>query len=200
MPRKYELRQRADNQAQTRLRIVEATVRLHNTVGPARTTIGAIAELAGVERLTVYRHFPDRAELFRACAALHLEVNAPPDVSEWMAIRNPTQRLRAGLLASYAYYRKNETGMGVILRDREAGLPVGVGFIGYQEAARDAIAAAWPRARRVRAVIAHALDFQVWRSLAVRQRLADADVAELMIELVRAAVRHAQPRTRSRHV
>ena len=198
MARKYELRQRAESQAQTQRRIIEATVRLHNTVGPARTTIGAIAELAGVERLTVYRHFPDKTELFRACAAHHLAVNAPPDVREWTEIRNPTQRLRAGLLASYAYYRKNEPGMAVILRDREAGLPVGLGFIQYQAAARDAIAPAWPRARRVRAVIAHALDFQVWRSLAVRERLADADVAELMIELVRAAARQTRPRARPR--
>ena len=192
MPRKYELRQRAERQAQTRRRIVEATVELHNTVGPARTTIGAIAELAGVERLTVYRHFPDQADLSRACVAHFLAVNPPPAAGEWLAIADPAQRLRAGLAASYAYYRGNEPGMAVILRDREAGLPVGAGFVAYQETARDAIAAAWPAQPQVAAVIGHALDFQAWRSLAVRQGLDDSAIVELMVELVEAATRRSR--------
>src|SRR5258708_17937155 len=149
MPRKYELKRRAESQAQTQRRIVEASVQLHNTVGPARTTIAGIAELAGVERLTVYRDFPDQVGLFSACAAHHLTVNPPPDVKEWMDIRNPTQRLRAGLTATYAYYRKNEHGMAVILRDRGAGIPLGRGLIWYPRAPPEAIAAARSRTRAV---------------------------------------------------
>ncbi len=68
MARKYELKQRAEKMSETRMRIVEATVELHEKLGPARTTISAIADRAGVQRLTVYRHFPDERSLFRACS------------------------------------------------------------------------------------------------------------------------------------
>ena len=68
MKRRYELKERARRQAETRQRIVDAAVELHTSVGPARTTISAIAERAGVERHTVYAHFPDEPTLFRACS------------------------------------------------------------------------------------------------------------------------------------
>ena len=68
MKRRYELKERARRQAETKQRIVEAAVALHTSVGPARTTISAIAERAGVERHTVYAHFPDERTLFRACS------------------------------------------------------------------------------------------------------------------------------------
>ena len=66
--RRYTLKRRAELQAETRQRIVDAAVALHSSVGPAATTISAIAEHAGVERLTVYRHFPDELTLLRACS------------------------------------------------------------------------------------------------------------------------------------
>ena len=54
MARKYEMKRRAERQEETRQRITEATVELHEALGPAKTTISAIAEKAGVQRLTVY--------------------------------------------------------------------------------------------------------------------------------------------------
>src|SRR3954454_19384323 len=91
--RKYELKERARRQDETRRRITEATVELHRTVGAARTTISAIAEKAGVERLTVYRHFPDEGSLFDACSAHWIEANPLPDPAAWAAIADPDERL-----------------------------------------------------------------------------------------------------------
>ena len=94
MKRKYELKQRAQRQAETRQRIVEATVALHTSVGPARTTISAIAAGAGVERHTVYAHFPDEQTLFRACTA-HWQAEHPlPDPAPWLELADPEERLR----------------------------------------------------------------------------------------------------------
>src|SRR3712207_3871494 len=108
MARKYELKARAEGQAQTRRRITEATVELHRTVGPAQTTISAIAERAGVQRLTVYRHFPTEEELFAACSAHWLAGSPPPDPAEWAGIADRRERLRSALEAIYAWYRANE--------------------------------------------------------------------------------------------
>src|SRR5215210_4510913 len=98
-PRKYEQKRRAEQQAETRRRIVEAMVALHRELGPARTTITAIAERAGVERLTVYRHFADETAMFQACSAHFATKVAPPDPAEWAGVAEPAERLRAALLA-----------------------------------------------------------------------------------------------------
>src|SRR3954454_21616980 len=98
--RKYELKERARRQAETRRRITEATVELHRTVGPARTTISAIAEKAGVQRLTVYRHFPDERDLLAACSPHWLGADPPPDPSRWTDPRSALREL-------YAWYRRN---------------------------------------------------------------------------------------------
>ncbi len=103
--RRYQQKRRAEQQAETRQRIVEAMVDLHREVGPARTTISAIAERAGVERLTVYRHFPDERSMFEACTS-HYATQVPgPDPAAWAGIEEPAERLRAALLAFYDYYR-----------------------------------------------------------------------------------------------
>ena len=47
--RKYELKKRAEQMGETRLRITEAAIELHGSVGPSRTTMSAVAERAGVE-------------------------------------------------------------------------------------------------------------------------------------------------------
>src|SRR3954469_20083307 len=86
--RKYELKKRAERQAETRRRIVEATEELHRTVGPARTTISEIAERAGVQRLTVYNHFPEERELFAACSAHFMAEVPPPSPRDWVPVAN----------------------------------------------------------------------------------------------------------------
>ena len=193
MTRKYDLKQRAQSQAETRRRIVEATVKLHGSVGPARTTISAIATQAGVQRLTVYRHFPDERSLFQACSSHWAVLHPRPDVSRWATLVDPGERLKVALCEIYAYYRTTEEMTANIRRDlpqlpvlREVALP----FAEYWDAARAALDRGWKargsRRGLVRAVIGHAVEFETWRSLARQQGLEDVELAEMMARLVRA--------------
>src|SRR5436853_2824867 len=106
--RPYRMKRRAELQERTRRRITESTVELHGTVGPAHTSISAIAERAGVRRSTVYRHFPDEATLFAACSGHWREANPTPDLVTWAEIEDPGERLRQGLDELYAFYENTE--------------------------------------------------------------------------------------------
>src|SRR3954471_19243501 len=117
--RKYELKKRAERQAETRRRIVQATEELHRTVGPAKTTISEVAERAGVQRLTVYNHFPEERELFAACSAHFRQENPAPDPAAWAEIADPDERLRTALTELYAYYERTEDMTGNVRRDAE---------------------------------------------------------------------------------
>ena len=127
--RRYELKARAARQADTRERIVRATVDLHSEVGPARTTVAEIARRAGVQRLTVYNHFPEDSQLLAACQGHWLTEHPPPDPGPALALDNPEDRLRAALVALYRWYRATEPMAGLVRRDRESGprarLPAG---------------------------------------------------------------------------
>lgn len=192
--RAYRMTARAELEAQTRLRITESTVALHGTVGPAHTSISAIAERAGVRRSTVYRHFPDETALFNACSAHWLARHPAPDLAAWRAVEDPDERLRAALGELYAYYRETERMRANLLRD-EAAMPVVRklmgGYRAYLAAAADALVRGrgirGAAARRVRAAVGHALAFPTWRSLARDEGLGDAEAAELMCRLVAAA-------------
>ena len=192
--RKYQQKRRAEQQAETRQRIVEAMVALHREVGPARTTISAIAERAGVERLTVYRHFPDERSMFQACTA-HYATEVPgPDPAAWAAIEEPTDRLRAALLAFYDYYRRAEDVLTHAVRDVPQ-LPALAAVLSPWEElvgrVREDLVERWEvsgsaRARLV-AAIGHALRFDTWRSLARVEGLDDGEAADLMVDLARSA-------------
>jgi AcrR family transcriptional regulator len=118
--RKYELKRRAERQDQTRQRIVDAAIALHTTIGPARTTVSAIAERAGVQRHTVYSHFPDERSLGLACSGCHVERHPLPDAAAWQEITDPERRLRRGFEEVYAYYARTGEGLAPILRDAES--------------------------------------------------------------------------------
>jgi AcrR family transcriptional regulator len=192
--RAYRKQRRAELEAQTRRRITESTVRLHGTLGPSRTSISAIAELAGVRRSTVYRHFPDEAALFAACSAHWTALNLPPDLAGWAAISDPQEQLAKALEQLYAYYRRTERMMDNLHRD-EATMPIVKqlfgGFRDYLSAARETLVnGRRTRGRtrqRVRAAIGHALAFPTWRSLTREQGLDDLQAADLMCRLVAAA-------------
>lgn len=204
--RKYEQKRRAEQQSETRLRIVEAIVALHREVGPARTTISAIAARAGVERLTVYRHFADEAEMFQACSAHFTAEVAPPDPTIWTGVPEPAERLRAALLAFYDYYRRGEDMLAHVLRDAPeiralaAVLAPWDAFVG---AVRDGLLEGWvaagegaptsPARARLAAAVAHALRFETWRSLARAEALGDAKAADLMVTLAHAAAAAPPP-------
>jgi AcrR family transcriptional regulator len=119
MARSYTLKRRAEQQAETRRRLAEAAMELHGTVGPARTSLSLVAERAGVQRNTLYAHFPDERSLFQACSALFIERHPPPDPAAWSAAGNRAARLRAGLCAIYGWYGDNAELMGCVLRDAE---------------------------------------------------------------------------------
>jgi AcrR family transcriptional regulator len=199
MPRRYELKQRAEEVTATRERIVEATVELHDSVGPARTTITAIAERAGVQRLTVYRHFPDERSLFQACSGHWTALHPKPDPLAWAAVDEPEERLRIALTAIYAYYRGGEGMIGNLLRDLP-GLPVlqevAAPVAEYWQMVRAVLERGWQTrgaARAlVRAVIGHAVAFETWRSLVHHEGLDDELAAETMVRLAR-AVRQVTP-------
>jgi AcrR family transcriptional regulator len=117
--RTYELKRRAERQDQTRQRIVDATIALHTTIGPARTTVSAIAERAGVQRHTVYSHFPDERALGLACSGCYMERAPLPDASVWQTLADPERRLRRGFAELYAYYARHGDELAPILRDVE---------------------------------------------------------------------------------
>jgi hypothetical protein len=192
MARKYELKQRARSQAETRQRIVEATVALHNSLGPARTTISAIAEKAGVQRLTVYRHFPDERALYQACGG-HWRVEHPlPDPVPWTLVEDPAERLGIALGEIYAYFRATEDMTANVRRDlpelpvlREVAAPLIQFWVKAQAELEQGWEARGERRERLAAVIGHALEFDTWRSLARKGGLGDSEVAELMVRLAR---------------
>src|SRR5213078_3802410 len=117
MSRSYQLKRRAEHQDRTRQRIIEATIELHQTIGPKATTVSEIAERAQVGRVTVYRHFPDEPTLSRACSGQYFERNQPPDPDRWRAIDDARERLRAALRETYAYHRSTEAMMTRVLAD-----------------------------------------------------------------------------------
>jgi AcrR family transcriptional regulator len=197
MARKYELKRRADRQADTRRRIVDATVALHTEIGPAQTTIKAIAERAGVERLTVYRHFPDDASLFGACGERFRELHPPPNPVEWAETADPETRLRRALTALYAFYRDNESMLINSARDAEH-LPAlqaaRAPFATYLQSVRGILSTGWDPSSRLRdAAVGHALELETWQSLTVRQGLDEAESIELMVRMVTALDREIAP-------
>jgi AcrR family transcriptional regulator len=192
--RPYRMKKRADLQERTRRRITESTVELHEQLGPARTSISAVARHAGVRRSTVYRHFPDEAALFEACTAHWTSANPPPDLERWAAIEDPATRLEAALSELYVYFRRTERMLDHLIRDEGVNATVKRlfgGFNRFLDEARDTLmvdmALRGSSRRRVRAAIGHSLAFTTWRSLTRDRELDDAEAVELMCRLVAAA-------------
>jgi len=192
--RKYQLKQRAAQQQETRERIVDAAMALHEELGPAATTISALAERAGVQRLTVYRHFGSDQEIFRACSSKWIGQHPPPDLST-LAEEDPRERTRAMLLALYSYYHDTQGMWRSLYRD--------IGYVDaldepmrefedYLCAVADAVLAAWStRAKRLRATVTHAVRFSTWQSLG-EQGLDSKAAATLVCEWIQATA--AAPR------
>ena len=191
--RPYRMRRRAEQVDQTRQRIVAATVDLHGSVGPAATTIAAIADRAGVTRLTVYRHFPDEAALFGACSAHWLSQQQLPDPGAWSLIGDPAARLRAGLADLYRFFRAGADMLTCIYRDVAALPEAHQQHLRDQDTHfRDALAAPFAcvedEHRLLRAVIGHATSFWAWRSLCLDQGLSDTEAVDAMTGMVLAVI------------
>jgi AcrR family transcriptional regulator len=183
MTRRYQLKQRAQRQADTRRRIVEATVALHVERGLVATQVTDVAQRAGVDRVTVYRHFPDPASLFKACAAHYYQAHPPPDPTAWAAITDPEARLRHGLGEVYGYWAQNAGMAANILRDAQVLGHLGVGrrLLGLQRDATEVLASDWPPADQpaLAATIRVAVDFHTWQRLVAEQGLSQQAAVEL---------------------
>lgn len=192
--RTYRKRVRASREEEMRLRITEATVELHGTVGPARTTVSAVAKRAGVQRATVYRYFPDEDALFQACSSHWLAGHPLPDLGEWAAIADPGERLRTALEQLYAWFEEAEPMLERTTRDAAtvpALQPSMQAFGQWFEAATEVLvrgrAERGGRRRRVKGAIGHAIGFETWRSLTRGQGLERGEAIELMLAMVAAA-------------
>jgi AcrR family transcriptional regulator len=193
------MKRRAELEQQTRRRITESAVALHEEVGPAQTSISAIAERAGVRRSTVYRHFPDEEALFAACSSHWRAANPPPDPRTWSSIDDPAERTRTALRELYAFFANTEAMYVSLLRD-EPLVPVVQrrlrDFYGYLRVIQDGLAAGrrlrGRRANYVRAAIGHAVAFPTWRSLTHEHGLGNEDAVELMCRLVEDAAHSAR--------
>lgn len=188
--RRYELKRRAEQQDETRQRIVDATIELHRTIGAAQTTVSEIAKRAGVGRVTVYRHFPDEDTLFRACSGHYFSQHPFPDLERWRQVADLGERLRLGLRESYAWHSANEQMIGMALAEaRDA--PVMAHYHAYWQEATETLAAAWrARGRRrenLTAAVALALSFDTHRTLTRERGLTDEQAVSLMARLVESA-------------
>jgi AcrR family transcriptional regulator len=200
--RPYRMRRRAQLEELTRRRITESAVELHEELGPARTSIAAIAERAGVRRSTVYRHFPTEDALFDACSSHWRAANPPPDPSAWATIKDPAKRTSSALRDLYAFYGRTEAMYSSLLRDEPLVPPVHRrlrDFYRYLDTIEDAVVAGrglrGRAARRARAAIGHALAFTTWRSLTHEQGLSNTDAVALMCMLVENAARTVDKRS-----
>lgn len=186
MTRSYQLKRRAERQSETRQRIIEATIELHQTIGPAQTTISEIAERAQVGRVTVYRHFPDEATLSRACSGQYFERHPFPDPGRWQKIADPAERLQTGLRETYAYHRTTEAMISHALADARDH-PVMAPYHEHWQHAADILTAPWrtrgSRRTMLHAAIALALSFDTWRTLIREQRLTETQAITLMLRL-----------------
>jgi AcrR family transcriptional regulator len=194
--RKYDMKKRAERQRETRRRIVEATIELHRTRGPAHTTIKEIAQRAGVNRLTVYNYFPDITDLLRACSKRWTGQHPAPDLTPWARISDPKERLRTALAELYGYYARTEPMRAKVLRDAEtmpalAALLEGT-VVHYLRSVHELLAEGWAvrgeGRMRLLAMLALAIDFHTWRSLERESGLSREEAVETMLEAVRSSV------------
>lgn len=187
MTRTYQKTKRAEREAETRRRIVAATVALHTSVGPARTTISAIAEKAGVQRHTVYSHFPEEDALFAACTSHWASLHPFPSAESWEGAADPLQRFAHALRHIWAWYAEAQPDLELFFRDAEIVPAVRADMDRYAEdlaAVADRLAADLGGAGVVRATVGHALAFETWRSLVRREGLTTDEAVDVMLTLV----------------
>lgn len=189
MRRTYTLRKRAERQRETRRRIVEAAIDLHGSVGPANTTLSMIAERAGVQRHTLYAHFPDERSLGLACSGLHFEREPLPDAAAWRTIADLRERLTSGIRAVYDWYGRNEQITACVLRDAAIHpLTQEILELRFAPSAR-----AWHEvlgdklSAKQRAMLHLALGFYAWRALVREAGMKQAAAVDAMVQAIEGA-------------
>ena len=183
--RVYRKKSRAKQQEETRQRIVESAVALHESIG-GETTVTMIADRAGVSRITVYRHFPDEQSLLQACTQHYLGANPPPDPSGWMSFIDRNERLRAALTEIYGYHRRTERMMDQGFAEsvtNEILAELFQPYLDFWNQVRDMLAAAW-EGDAIAPIIGHAIDFRTWKTLVREQGMPEEQAVELFVDLV----------------
>lgn len=184
--RRYRLGKRAEKQEETRRQIVAALIALHEELGPKNTTVSAVAERAGVQRVTVYRHYPDELSLLQACSSEWIQHNPPPDPATWAHIDDPLRQAGTALTALYAYYRSTARMWSHSYRDAEdmpALRQVMAPFEEYLEGTArqlEALLSDCSGPRLVGALLRHVLHFRFWQSLS-DQELEDDEITGLVL-------------------
>ena len=189
MTRIYTLKRRAEQQAETRRRIVEAAVELHGSIGPAQTTVSMVAERAGVQRHTFYAHFPDERSLLLACSGLAAERDPLPDAQAWRNIDEPRERLRVGLRAIYDWYERNAELTACVMRDAEYHAltrEISELRIAPIMASNHQVLGAKLNAKQ-RALLPLAISFFTWRTLAREGGLKPGAAVAAMVQTIHAA-------------
>ncbi len=189
MTRKYTLGKRAERQAGTRQKIVEAAVDLHGTIGPAQTTVTMVAERAGVQRHTFYKHFPDERSLLMACSGLAMERDPLPDALPWRSLNDPKARLRAALSELYDWYARNAELTACIMRDAQyhaltrdvTELRIGPVMAAYAEVLGQGLGPLGAAALRL------ALGFTAWSTLVRDAGLTQGEAVSVMVRAILAA-------------
>ena len=192
--RKYTLKARAERQRQTRDRIVAATEELHREVGPARTTVADIARRAGVQRLTVYTHFPEPAGLFAACQQRFLAGSPPPDLAPDPKAPGPADGLESALARLYSWFRATREMSAHVHRDRHLLPELDTVLRENADPMFEAAAGAHARAlagdgrgaAAVQPLVRLAMEFTTWRLLD-GQGLDDRAMARLLREAAECA-------------
>jgi AcrR family transcriptional regulator len=184
--RAYRQEKRATKSAETRRRIAEAALELHGTLGPAQTTHSMIATRAGVQRHTLYAHFPEERDLFLACSGLFLERDPLPDPLPWREFERPRKKLKAGLGAIYDWYDRNAGILAAVLRDAEyheltrevVDLRQGPKVIAYHNILGEGLDT------RQKALLHLALSFHTWRTLVMESGMSRDDAIAAMTDAI----------------
>lgn len=181
--RNYVQTIRRERQDQTRLQIVEALVALHEEIGPRNTTVAAVAARAGVQRLTVYRHFENEGAMLQACSSHWSAQNPPPQQDAWNQIRGTEPRVRAALLAIANYYSENHKMLFKVYRDASEVKPLAAiinGFDSYFSRIADDLASHIMKGKKnetLKSVARHLVRFSTWQSLS-KEKLSNEDIAQ----------------------
>ena len=191
MVRRYRMKVRSERFEETRRRIGRAVYELHSTIGPARATISGIAQQAGVDRVTVYRHFPDDRSLYRACLEHWTRERPLPDPESWIRFADGAARLRFALGEVYRHYEENEGLWSNGWRDlprlpalMETDAPVFARFAAMQAA----LSQPWstgPHAELASGWVAHALEFPTWESFVRRHGLTSGQLIDMVVQGIR---------------
>lgn len=203
-PRTYDMSKRQHARAETRRRIVEATLELHTEHGILGTSWRDIAERADVAVATVYNHFPSLDELVPACGDLLMERFAPPGPGDAAAVvghgGSTEQRIERIVRELFSFYERAGAHIQVFPGERQ--LPAMREWESYQRSTvesfvREALRGTRPSAHTVRLLCAL---FDLGTFTALRQRGLTLD--DTVTEMVAAAIcslqraKRAQPDTR----